>query len=83
MPSRFLLAGVVVLSVLVLLLLMRVGPGTGAAAGPGPAPPQRGWARWRLGGAALAGALVALDPLLVRNGRVATGTRSRWIRPAA
>ena len=33
MPSRFLLAGVVVLSVLVLLLLMRVGPGTGAAAG--------------------------------------------------
>jgi hypothetical protein len=32
-PSRFLLAGVVVLSVLVLLPLMRVGPGTGAATG--------------------------------------------------
>ena len=31
-PSRFLLAGVVVPSVLVLLLLMRVGPGTGLAA---------------------------------------------------
>jgi hypothetical protein len=78
-PSRFLLAGVVVLSVLVLLLLMRVGPGTGAAAGPGPAPPHRNepelpGRRWRLGAAALAGALVALDPVLVRGGRAATGT---------
>jgi hypothetical protein len=78
-PGRFLLAGVVVLSVLVLLLLMRVGPGTGAAAGPGPAPPHtngpddpRRW--WRLGAAAVAGALVALDPVLVRGGRTATGT---------
>jgi hypothetical protein len=69
-PSRFLLAGVVGLTVLLFLLLMRVGPGTGAAAGPGPAPPQG----WRLGGAALAGALVALDPVLVRSGRSATGT---------
>jgi hypothetical protein len=78
-PSRFLLAGVVVLSVLVLLLLMRVGPGTGAAAGPGPAPPRTretedGARRWRLGAAAAAGALVALDPVLVRSGRAATGT---------
>jgi hypothetical protein len=78
-PSRFLLAGVVVLTVLLCLLLMRAGPGTGAAAGPGPAPPQlqerdgRG-RRWRLGAAALAGALAALDPVLVRNGRAATGT---------
>jgi hypothetical protein len=78
-PSRFLLAGVVVLTVLLFLLLMRVGPGSGAAAGPGPAPPQllgrggrgRGW---RLGAAALAGGLAALDPMLVLNGRVATGT---------
>jgi hypothetical protein len=69
-PSRFLLAGVVGLTVPLFLLLMRVGPGTGAAAGPGPAPPHR----WRLGGAALAGALVALDPVLVRSGRSATGT---------
>jgi hypothetical protein len=78
-PSRFLLAGVVVLSVLVLLLLMRVGPGTGAAAGPGPAPPHTKepeflGRRWRLGAAALAGALVALDPMLVHGGRAATGT---------
>jgi hypothetical protein len=78
-PSRFLLAGVVVLSVLVLLLLMRVGPGTGAAAGPGPTPPHRNepelpGRRWRLGAAALAGALVALDPVLVRGGRAATGS---------
>ena len=74
--GRFLLAGVVGVSVLLFLLLMRVGPGTGAAAGPGPAPPHgQGRARrWRLGGAALAGALVALDPVLVRSGRVATGT---------
>jgi hypothetical protein len=76
-PSRFLLAGVVVLTVLLCLLLMRAGPGTGAAAGPGPAPPQlqndRGRRR-RLGAAALAGALVALDPVLVLNGRAATGT---------
>ena len=78
-PSRFLLAGVVGLTVLLFLLLMRVGPGTGAAAGPGPAPPhgQGGQGRerlWRLGGAALAGLLVALDPVLVRSGRAATGT---------
>ena len=75
-PSRYLLAGVVGLTVLLFLLLMRVGPGTGAAAGPGPAPPQRqGRDRlWRLGGAALAGLLVALDPMLVRSGRAATGT---------
>jgi hypothetical protein len=78
-PSRFLLAGVVVLSVLVLLLLMRVGPGTGAAAGPGPAPPHTKepeflGRRWRLGAAALAGALVALDPMLVHGGRATTGT---------
>jgi hypothetical protein len=78
-PSRFLLAGVAALTVLLFLLLMGVGPGTGAAAGPGPAPPQgqggQGRERlWRLGGAALAGALVALDPLLVRSGRAATGT---------
>jgi hypothetical protein len=69
-PSRFLLAGVVALAVLLFLLLMRVGPGAGAAAGPGPAPPQA----LRLGGAALAGALVALDPVLVQSGRTATGT---------
>jgi hypothetical protein len=73
-PSRVVLAGVVGLTVLLFLLLMRVGPGTGAAAGPGPAPPQGRRRGWRLGGAALAGALVALDPLLVRNGRAATGT---------
>jgi hypothetical protein len=75
-PSRYLLAGVVALTVLLFLLLMRVGPGTGAAAGPGPAPPQRqGRDRlWRLGGGALAGLLVALDPVLVRSGRAATGT---------
>jgi hypothetical protein len=75
-PSRYLLAGVVGLTVLLFLLLMRVGPGTGAAAGPGPTPPQRhGRDRlWRLGGAALAGLLVALDPVLVRSGRAATGT---------
>ena len=73
-PSRFLLGGVVGLTVVLFLLLMRVGPGSGAAAGPGPAPPQQGWRRWRLGGAALAGALVALDPLLVESGRAATGT---------
>jgi hypothetical protein len=75
-PSRYLLAGVVGLTVLLFLLLMRVGPGTGAAAGPGPAPPRRhGRDRlWRLGGAALAGLLVALDPVLVRSGRAATGT---------
>ncbi|HSO51906.1 MAG TPA: hypothetical protein VL330_04000, partial [Actinomycetes bacterium] len=72
-PSRFLLAGVVGLTCVLFLLLMRVGPGSGAAAGPGPAPPQSG-RRWRLGGAALAGALVALDPLLVQSGRAATGT---------
>jgi hypothetical protein len=69
-PSRFLLAAVVGLTVLLSLLLMRVGPGTGAAAGPGPAPPHA----WRRGGAALAGALVALDPMLVQSGRTATGT---------
>ena len=57
-PSRFLLAGVVVLTVLLCLLLMRVDR----------------WRRWRLGAAALAGALVALDPVLVLNGRAATGT---------
>jgi hypothetical protein len=78
-PSRFLLAGVVALTVLLFLLLIRVGPGTGAAAGPGPAPPQgqeQGGRdrRWRLGAAALAGALVALDPVLVGSGRAATGT---------
>jgi hypothetical protein len=78
-PSRFLLAGVVVLATLLFLLLMRVGPGTGAAAGPGPAPPQAEQQdgrdrRRRLAGAAVTGALVALDPLLVRNGRAATGT---------
>jgi len=78
-PCRFLLAGVVVLSVLLSLLLMRVGPGSGAAAGPGPAPPHLQerddpGRRWRLGAAALAGALVALDPVLVRGGRSATGT---------
>jgi hypothetical protein len=77
-PSRFLLAGVVALTVLLFLLLMRVGLGTGAAAGPGPAPPQGGergrGQLWRLAGAVLAGALVALDPVLVRNGREATGT---------
>jgi hypothetical protein len=73
-PSRFLLAGVAGLTAVLFLLLIRVGPGSGAAAGPGPAPPQRPERRWRLGGAALAGALVALDPLLVRSGRSATGT---------
>jgi hypothetical protein len=73
-PSRVVLAGLVGLTVLLFLLLMRVGPGSGAAAGPGPAPPQGRRRGWRLGGAALAGALVALDPLLVRNGRAATGT---------
>ena len=76
-PSRFLLAGVVGLTVLLFLLLMPVGPGTGAAAGPGPAPPPRrernGRGR-RLGAAALAGALVALDPVLVLSGRAATGS---------
>ena len=72
-PSRFLLAGVVGLTSVLFLLLMRVGPGSGAAAGPGPAPPQSE-RLWRLGGAALAGALVALDPLLVQSGRAATGT---------
>ena len=74
MPSRFLLAGVAGLTAVLFLLLIRVGSGSGAAAGPGPAPPQRPERRWRLGGAALAGALVALDPLLVRSGRSATGT---------
>jgi hypothetical protein len=74
-PGRFLLAGAVAMTMLLFLMLMRVGPGTGAAAGPGPAPPQPpGRGRWRLAGAALAGALVALDPLLVRGGRAATGT---------
>jgi hypothetical protein len=73
-PSRVVLAGVVGLTVLLVLLLMRVGPGSGAAAGPGPAAPQGRLRGWRLAGAALAGALVALDPLLVRNGRAATGT---------
>jgi hypothetical protein len=77
-PSRFLLAGVVALTVLLSLLLMRVGPGSGAAAGPGPAPPQErgrpGGGRWRLAAAALAGALAALDPALIRGGRSATGT---------
>jgi hypothetical protein len=75
-PSRFLLAGVVGLTVLLSLLLMRVGPGTGAAAGPGPAPPQGqdDGRLWRLAAAAMAGALVALDPVLVRGGRSATGT---------
>jgi hypothetical protein len=73
-PNRFLLAGVAGLTAVLFLLLTRVGPGSGAAAGPGPAPPQRPERRWRLGGAALAGALVALDPLLVRSGRSATGT---------
>jgi hypothetical protein len=73
-PSRFPLAGVAGLTAVLFLLLLRVGPGSGAAAGPGPAPPQRPGRVWRLGGAALAGALVALDPLLVRSGRSATGT---------
>jgi len=73
-PSRVVLAGVVGLTVLLVLLLMRVGPGSGAAAGPSPTPPQGRRRGWRLAGAALAGALVALDPLLVRNGRAATGT---------
>ena len=73
-PSRFLLAGVAGLTAVLFLLLIRVGPGSGAAAGPGPAPLQRPGRLWRLGGAALAGALVALDPLLVRGGRSATGT---------
>jgi hypothetical protein len=78
-PSRFLLAVAVALTVLLFLLLMRVGPGTGAAAGPGPAPPHGQERRagewiWRLGAAALAGALVALDPVVVRSGRAATGT---------
>jgi hypothetical protein len=68
-PGRFLLAGAVVLAVVLSMLLMRVGPGSGAAAGPGPAPPHGG-----LGVAALAGVLVALDPLLVRGGRTATAT---------
>jgi hypothetical protein len=76
-PSRLLLGAAVVLSVLLSLLLMRVGPGTGAAAGPGPAPPHglsRPPMRRRLGVAALVGVLVALDPVLVRGGRVATAT---------
>ena len=73
-PGRFLLAVVVALTVVLFLLLMRVGPGTGAAAGPGPAPPQRWEGALRIGGAARAGVLVALDPLLVGNGRAATGT---------
>ena len=75
-PSRVLLAGVVVLTVVLSLLLMRVGPGTGAAAGPGPAPPhQSPPARASLlGAAATAGLLAAADPLLVRSGRVAVGT---------
>jgi hypothetical protein len=59
-PGPFLLAGVVVLTVVLSLLLLRVGPGAGAGAG-------------RLG-AAVAGLLAAADPLLVRSGRVATGT---------
>ena len=73
-PGRFLLAVVVALTVALFLLLIRVGPGTGAAAGPGPAPPQRWEGAGRTGGAALAGILVALDPLLVENSREATGT---------
>ena len=74
-PSRVLLAGVVVLTVVLSLLLMRVGPGTGAAAGPGPTPPhQSPPARAGPLGAAAAGLLAAADPLLVRSGRVAAGT---------
>jgi hypothetical protein len=73
-PGRFLLAGVVALTVVLFLLLMRVGPGTGAAAGPGPAPPQNRERISRVGGAALAGLLVALDPLLIGDARAATGT---------
>jgi hypothetical protein len=73
-PGRFLLALVVALTVVLFLRLIRVGPGTGAAAGPGPAPPQRWEGASRIGGAALAGVLVALDPLLVQNAREATGT---------
>jgi hypothetical protein len=73
-PSRVVLAGVVGLTMLLFLLLTRVGPGYGAAAGPGPAPPQGRRRGWRLAGAALAGALTALDPLLVRDGRTATAT---------
>jgi len=74
-PSRVLLAGVVVLTVVLSLLLMRVGPGTGAAAGPGPTPPHRSPpARAGPLGAAAAGLLAAADPLLVRSGRVAAGT---------
>jgi hypothetical protein len=76
-PSRWMLATAVALTVVLSLLLMRVGPGSGAAAGPGPAPPQpAGGAATlrRLGVAAVAGVLVALDPLLIRGGRAATGT---------
>jgi hypothetical protein len=65
---------VAALTVMLFLRLIRVGPGTGAAAGPGPAPPQRWEGASRVGGAALAGVLVALDPLLVQNAREATGT---------
>jgi hypothetical protein len=89
-PSHLLLAAVAALTVLLSLLLTRVGPGTGAAAGPGPAPPHaarrtsvrtprgnrcdRGAVRRRMLVASVVGLLVALDPLLVRTGRVATGT---------
>jgi len=89
-PSHLLLAAVVALTVLLSLLLTRVGPGTGAAAGPGPAPPHaarrtsvgtprgngrdRGTVRRRMLVASVVGLLVALDPLLVRTGRVAAGT---------
>jgi hypothetical protein len=89
-PSHLLLAAVAALTVLLSLLLTRVGPGTGAAAGPGPAPPHaarrtsvrtprgnrrdRGTVRRRMLVASVVGLLVALDPLLVRTGRVATGT---------
>ncbi|HEU4399902.1 MAG TPA: hypothetical protein VFU54_18950 [Actinomycetota bacterium] len=75
-PSHVLLAGVVMLTVILSLLLMRAGPGSGAAAGPGPAPPHQSppAGTGRLGGAAAVGLLVAVDPLLVRSGRVAAGT---------
>jgi hypothetical protein len=71
-PSRALVAGAVVLTTILSLLLMRVGPGSGAAAGPGPAPPQG--RRAALLAAAATALLAAADPLLVRTGRVATGT---------
>ena len=72
-PSRFLLAGVAGLTAVLFLLLYGSGPVP--VRRPGRVGPAATTGRvWRLGGAALAGALVALDPLLVRSGRSATGT---------